>query len=638
MNISTLAKILGVSISDLRSKASENKIYGFGTRNTRIPYNAAVEITKLIRPDKSQTLENDDKIYIPQIITVGDLAEAISRPPGLVVKTLVMNGVMATLNEKIDYDTASLIASELNVEIYPDTLEYDAITGGSDDLSEEDKIELGEKTLIPRNPVVTVMGHVDHGKTTLLDTIRNTNVVSGEAGSITQHISSYQIERHGKKITFIDTPGHEAFTAMRARGSKIADFIILVVSAAEGPKPQTVEVIERAKITKTPVIVAMNKIDLPTSDIEKTKADVSAFGLVPEDWGGTTPYIPISAKNNENIDKLLETLLLHAEVAELKGQIDCPAQAVVIESHLDPKIGISTTALVTRDSIEVGSFLQCGILTGKIKKLENSDGKAQDKATISEPVVLLGLPDVVEVGEVINIFATQKEAQIAADSAKLKKSKKRFTQQVKDTKSHDGTIHLILKADVFGSLEALKESILKIPQEKVNIVIKDESVGPLTTNDIDFAKTTDSSILAFNAPVNGGIMEMIKSNKINVIESTIIYELLQWVEEEILKNTKHEIKVVMLGKAEVLALFKSEKSSIQVFGAEVKDGKILGNKPLRLVRAGEEIGRLEVVELQRNKAKTNEVNISQQFGLSVSGKGKVQVGDYIESIDEVVVK
>lgn len=638
MNISTLAKILGVSISDLRAKASENKIYGFGTRNTRIPYNAAVEITKLIRPDKSQTLQNDDKVYIPQVITVGDLAEAISRPPGLVVKTLVMNGVMATLNEKIDYDTASLVASELNVDIFPDTLEYDSIDSSKGEMTDEEKLEMGEKVLVDRNPVVTVMGHVDHGKTTLLDTIRSTNVVAGEAGAITQHISSYQIEYNQRKITFIDTPGHEAFTAMRARGSKIADFIILVVSSSEGPKPQTVEVIERAKITKTPVIVAMNKIDLPTSDIEKTKADVAAFGLVPEDWGGTTPFIPISAKNNQNIDKLLETLLLHAEIAELKGQIDCPAQAIVVESHLDPKLGISTTALVTRDSIKVGDFLQCGELIGKIKRLENSDGKAKDKAIISEPIVLLGLPDVVEVGEIINIFATQKESQIAADSVKFKKSKKRFTNQVKDTKSHDGTINLILKADVYGSLEALKESILKIPQEKVNIVIKDESVGPLTTNDIDFAKTTNSSILAFNATVGNGIVEMIKSNKINVIESTIIYELLQWVEEEILKNTKHEIKITTLGKAEVLALFKSEKSSIQVFGAEVKDGKIIATKPLRLVREGEEVGRLEIIELQRNKAKTNEVNISQQFGLSVTGKGKIQVGDTIESIDETVVR
>ena len=637
MNISTLAKILGVSISDLRSKAEEKRIPGFGGRNTRIPYNSAVEITKILRPDKSQNLENDDKIYIPQMISVADFAEAISRPPGQVVKTLVMNGVMATLNEKIDYDTASLIAGELRVDVYPDTNTYINDAAVSDE-NDENTGDNSNKTYVDRNPVVTVMGHVDHGKTTLLDTIRSTNVVAGEAGSITQHISSYQIKYHDHKITFVDTPGHEAFTAMRARGSKIADFIILVVSSVEGPKPQTVEVIERAKITKTPVIVAMNKTDLPGSDIEKTMADVSAFGLVPEAWGGNTPYIPISAKNNVNIDKLLDTLLLHAEVAELKGEIDCQPQAVVVESHLDPKFGISTTVLVIKGEIKVGDAMQCGELTGKVKRLEDSDGKSREKAIISEPVVLLGLPNVVEVGELVNIHPTQKEAQIASDMVKLKKTKKRFTVQSVDTKNHDGTINVILKADVFGSLEALKESILKIPQEKVNIVIKDESVGPLTTNDIEFAKTTNSSILAFNAPINSGILDHIKSSGINVVESTIIYELLQWVEEEILKNTKHEIKITILGKAEVLAIFKSEKPSIQVFGGEVKDGKILAGKALRLVRNGEELGRLEIAELQRNKAKTNEVNISQQFGISVLGKVKILVGDTVECIDETVVK
>jgi translation initiation factor IF-2 len=639
MNISTLAKILGVSISDLRSTADKNRIPGFGGRNTRIPYNSALEITKVLRPDRLQTFENDDTIYIPEIITVNDLAETIGRPAGLVVKTLVLNGVMATLNEKIDFDTASLISSELGVEIKPETRIYEKSSAKNTDQTQtQNTEEAGEKVMISRHPVVTVMGHVDHGKTTLLDTIRQTNVVSQEAGAITQHISSYQISFKDKQITFVDTPGHEAFTAMRARGSKIADFIILVVSAVEGPKPQTVEVIERAKLTKTPVIVAINKIDLPNADVEKAKADVSSFGLVPEEWGGDTPYIAISAKNNENIDILLDTLLLHSEVAELKGQVECNAQAVVVESHLDPKLGVVTVALVIRDTVKVGDFIQCNEIIGKIKRLEDSNGIYIDSASLSEPVLLLGLPEVVNVGEIIQIHKTQKESQIAADSAKLKLSQRKFVSNNSNTTGSDGVINVILKADVFGSLEALKESILKIPQEKVLIQIKQESVGPITSNDVEYAKTTESNILAFNAPISSDSLSLIKSLKINVVQSSIIYEILQWVEEEILKNTKHDIKITPLGKAEVLAVFKSEKSTVQVFGGEVKEGKIFANKPLRLWRNNEEIGRLEVSELQRNKEKTSEVNISQQFGISVTGKGKIQVGDIIESIDEIVIK
>ncbi len=639
MNISTLAKILGVSISELRTTAEKNRVQGFGGRNTRIPYNSALEITKIIRPEREKTFENDDKIYIPEMITVNDLAETMGRPAGMVVKTLVLNGVMATLNEKIDFDTASLIASELGVEIFPDTHSYNsndnATISNSQSIDQEDT---SEKTLTHRSPVVTVMGHVDHGKTTLLDTIRQSNVVAGEAGAITQHISSYKIEFKGKNITFIDTPGHEAFTAMRARGTQIADFIILVVSAVEGPKPQTVEVIERAKLSKTPVIVAINKIDLPNADIEKAKADISSFGLVPEEWGGDTPYVTISAKNNVNIDVLLDTLLLHAEVAELKGQVNCPAQAMVIESHLDPKLGIVTVALVIKDTFRVGDIIRCDESLGKIKRMEDSNGKPIQTATLSEPIMILGLSEVVNVGEFIEQHESQKTAQVAAEMAKLKKGQKRFTSINTDSTGADGEFNIMLKADVYGSLEALKESILKIPQEKVTIVIKSESVGTVTSTDIEFAKTTNSTILSFNAQIPPDSVSLVKNLKVNLIESNIIYEILQWVEEEILRNTKHEYRTELLGKAEVLAVFKSEKSTINVFGGEVKHGKIISGKPLRVIRNGEDIGRFEILELQRNKEKTNEVNISQQFGISVSGKGKIQVGDIIESIDEIIIK
>jgi len=657
MNISTLAKILGTSISDLREVGTKNSIYGFFGRNTRIPYNSAAAITKIVRPDKLAKLENDDRIYLPSNIIVADFAESIGRPVGQVIRTLVMNGIMVTMSEKIDYDTASLIASEFGVEVFAeDGGMFEDESGNSDQLVKTVEYENTDKKMVLRPPVITVMGHVDHGKTTLLDTIRSTNVVAGEAGAITQHISSYKIEYQpkddgnanlnllkgksgGYKMTFVDTPGHEAFTAMRARGSQMADFVILMVSAIEGPKPQTVEVIERSKLSKVPVIVAINKTDLPEADPERVKQEIAKYGLVPEEWGGDTPFISISAKNNIGIDKLIETILVHAEIAEPKGEIDCPGQAVVVESHLDTKFGIITTALVVKDTIRVGDIIRSGDSVGKIRRLESTDGQVLQEAVIGDPVVIIGLSDLINVGEAIVTHPSVKDANNQANIEKIKKAQsKKIIMNGGTVTATDNQINIVIKADVFGSLEAIKESILKIPQEKVKIVIKSEGVGGLSESDVEFAETSGSSILAFHCEVSSKIEQMVKNKKINLVQSDIIYELLEWVEEEILKNTKHETKIIVLGKAKVLATFKAEKQNQQVFGAEVIDGKIFSNKELRLYRNREEIGKLDIVELQRNKVKASEVNISQQFGVSVTGKGKIQKDDEVWSVDEILVK
>ncbi len=634
MNISTLARLLGKSTPQLREIAQEHGIPGFQGRNTRIPYSSAIAITKIIAPERLEKLKNDDKIYLPSTITVAELAEAIAKPPGVVVKTLILNGVMATLNEKIDYDTAALISQELGVEVYPESSDDFVPTTVSEKLEKAFGQNL-DGNLISRPPVVTVMGHVDHGKTTLLDTIRKTNVVAEEAGAITQHVASYKIEYNGRKITFIDTPGHEAFTAMRARGTQLADFIILMVSAVEGPKPQTVEVIERAKMSKTPVIVALNKIDLPNADIEKTKADIAKFGLVPEEWGGDTQFIPISAKNNINIDKLLDTVLLMADIADLKGCIDKPGQAIVVESHIDNQVGVVTTLLVTRHCIKVGDNVSCGEVVGKIRSIKTTEGKAIQQAEICDPIKVTGLSGIVNTGELLIVHETQKAAQIAADMEKAKRSLKRTYIYKQETS--EGGINLFLKADVSGSLEALKESILKIPQESVKIKIVGEGVGKVSETDVEFAHTTNSTILAFHTDILPKAADMISKLKVNLVQSSIIYEILQWVEDQLLKNIKHQTRIKVLGRAEVLAKFKSEKANIQIFGGEVKWGKILDNKELRLIRNGEDLGRLEIVELQRNKVKVKEINIAQQFGVSVKGKAKVEVGDFVECIDEIVI-
>jgi translation initiation factor IF-2 len=640
MNISTLAKILGVSVNDLKSTGQKNRIYGFGGRNTRIPYQSALDITKILRPDKAVKLKNDDKIYLPNFIKVSDFAETIGKPTGLVVKALLLNGVMVTLNEKIDYDTAALIASELGVEIFPEDGElFKADTKQDSNLIktvEYDNIPESEKKYVSRNPVVTIMGHVDHGKTTLLDSIRNSNVASGEAGAITQHISGYQILHKNKKITFVDTPGHEAFTAMRARGSQMADFVILVVSSVEGPKPQTVEVIERCKLSKTPVIVAINKIDLPDSDIERSKNEISKYGLIPEEWGGNTPFVEISAKTKQNLDKLLDTILLHSEVAELVGQIDCPGQAILIESHLDRTRGVVSTVLVVKDSLKTGDIIRCGENVGKIRKIQNSLGKEIKIANIGEPVLLFGIPEVVEVGEAVIVYKNQRQAQTDASIEKQKKASQKVYIS-KASKEGNNQINLLLVADVSGSLEALKEAIIKIPQEKVKLVIKQENVGQVNESNVEFANTTNSTILAFHTHINSQVESVVKKLGVNLIQSDIIYKILEWIEEQIFNSIKPEIKVVRLGRAKVLATFKSDKPSNQILGGEVLEGKIFDKKQLRVVRDDKEIGRLDINELQKNKVKATEINISQQFGVSVTGKVKIKVGDFLECIDEQIV-
>lgn len=636
MNISTLAKTLGVSVNELRKIANKNKIPNFWGRNTRIPYKSAVAITKIVRPEKATKLKNDDRIYIPATVKVQDFAEAIGKPPGLVVQNLVLNGIIVTLNEKIDYDTASLIAEEMGVKIHPDKNQQEE---SAEDYSKLNLIQTfasdkGAK-LVDRPPVVTIMGHVDHGKTTLLDTIRKSNVASGEAGSITQHISSYQVQHKKRKITFVDTPGHEAFTAMRARGTQLADFVILVVSATEGPKPQTVEVIERAKISNTPIIVAINKIDLPEADIEKVKTDLTKFGLLPEEWGGENHFIPISAKTKEGLEKLLDTIFLLSDVAELKGQAEGLGRGVVIESHKDPKLGIVSTILVTKGKFRVGDIIRCGTDITKVKKMEDSNSKNISQADLTKPVMLLGLNQVATSGQQIYAYANKKDAQ---NQANIELAKKKNTKvSYFGTQNEKGCLNLILKADVNGSLEAIKESILKIKQEDTKIRITQESVGDLTENDIEFAKTTGSSILAFHVSAKGNVDTMLRNYKVNLIQSDIIYEILNWVETEILKNVKHEIKYESLGKAEVLATFKSDKPNLQIVGGEVKQGKIFDNKNLRVWRKQEFLGVMEVASLQRNKDDSKEIFINQQFGIGVVGKVKLEVGDVIESVEEIIV-
>jgi translation initiation factor IF-2 len=656
MNISTLAKILGLSIPDLREEAFRLNVPGFYGKNTRISYQSAVNITKLLKPEISNKLKDDNRIYLPSIMTVSEFAETIAKPSGIVIQTFLMNGIMTSMNEKVDYDTASLIAEELRVKVYPENGSFD--TGDDSDMQMVKSVEYAgleaDKNYVSRCPVVTIMGHVDHGKTTLLDYIRSANVVSGEAGGITQHISSYQInyiaptekavkktskkskEVIGKKLTFIDTPGHAAFSAMRARGSQMADFIVVMVSAVEGPKPQTIEVIERARVGKVPIIIALNKSDLPEADSERVKTEMTKFGVVSEEWGGTVPFVEISAKTGMGVDKLLQTILLMAEVEELKGQVDCQGQAVVIESHLDRSLGVVSTVLVTKDELKVGDIIRCGVYISKVKKLTTTENKAIQSAKLGEPVILIGLPEVIEAGEPLVVYTNQRQAQTDADIEKTKLSHKKVIYN--QTSVGGNTINIVLKTDVAGSLEALKEAILKIPQENVKIIIKSEGVGEVGEGDVEFAATSNSTIIAFHTGLGARTEKLIDQNKLNLIQSDVIYEIIEWAETEVLKHKKYEIRINSLGKAEILGVFRSDKQGVQVFGGEVKDGKLVDNKTIQIWRNGEMIGQMTPVELQRNKDKVKNAYPPQQFGMSATGKVKIQKGDIIESIDEIIVK
>jgi translation initiation factor IF-2 len=642
MNISTLAKLLGATSSELREVGIRNKIRGFHGRNTRIPYSSALEITKIIRPEKEANLKDDDNIYLPATMTVAEFAESVDKPVGLVMRHLLMNGVMATINEKIDFDTAAIISSELNIEVQK--METDFGDSVLEDVSQS-KILSSDAMLAKRPMIVTIMGHVDHGKTTLLDSIRDTNVVATEAGAITQHITSYKIEFQGEQITFLDTPGHEAFAAMRARGSQIADVVVIVVSAVEGVKPQTLEVIQRVKLAKTKVVIALNKVDLPEADQVKVTQEIAGYGLVPEEWGGEVPFIPISAKLGTNVDKLLETLITISQIEEFKGEINVAGQAVVVESHLDNKLGVLTALIVTKGEIKTGDYVVVGDTYCKIKQIRDSNNKILKTAGLSEPIAILGLNKLVDTGEVMVTYPDKKTAEnTAIEEARRRSVKKisiqRLSSNLVDKKGSGNNLHIVLKADVNGSLEALKEAILKIPTEGVNLVIKDASVGQISENDLQFSVTSDSTIIAFNTSANQQALKWIKDNKnkVELIQSSVIYELLSWVEEAILSRVKKEIKQVSIGKAEVLAIFKSEKAHLQVFGGEVTENKISSNKKIKVWRNGQDIGILEIVEIQRNKQKVSEVFQPQQFGISTNNKVKIQKGDLIESFDEVVVK
>ncbi len=572
-------------------------------------------------------------IEVPESIQVGELAKLMAVKGGEVVKNLMSLGTVATTNDIIDQDTAILVVEEIGhngIAVQKDSFE--------DDLA--NLIEYKDKPK-SRPPVITVMGHVDHGKTTLLDFIRNTKVVDGEAGGITQHIGAYQVKTSKGLLTFIDTPGHAAFSSMRARGANTTDIVVLVVAANDGIKPQTEEAINHAKAANVSIVVAINKIDLDGSDIEKVKGDLAAKDLTPEDWGGNIQMVPISALKGDGIDDLLERIYLEAEILELTAHFDGPAQGVVIESELDKFRGTVATFLVQNGTLKVGDLVVSGNATGKIKNIVNSDGEKIKFATPSAAVEVLGLNSVPSAGDQFQVVSNEKQAKEIIEYRTSKDKEKKLLKQKDETagdlfeligQEAKKILNVIIKTDVGGTCEAIIAALNELASDKAKVKIVSSGVGGITESDANLAVAVDSIIIGFNVRADNTAKKIIESEEISLTYHSIIYELLDDIKARMGGLLDPIIKEEIVGTAEVLEVFNSPKFG-QVAGCNVIEGNVLRNKPVRVLRDDIVIFEGELNSLRRFKEDVNEVKNGNECGMGIKNYKDIRPGDKIEVFD-----
>ena len=570
-------------------------------------------------------------IEIPETITVKDLAAEMKKTTAEVIKKLLGFGVMATINQEIDFDTAYLIAQEFGITATKKetVTEEDILFDESEDREED---------LVPRPPVVVVMGHVDHGKTSLLDAIRKTNVIEGEAGGITQAIGAYMVKINDREITFLDTPGHEAFTAMRARGAQITDIAILVVAANDGVMPQTVEAINHAKSAGIPIIVAINKIDLPDANIDKVKQELMAYELVPEEWGGDTIYVPISAKKHQNIDQLLEMVLLEADVLELKANPHKQAKGAVIEARLDKSKGAIATMLVQRGTLDVGDTIVVGSSIGRIRAMVNDKGKKVKSAGPSTPVEIMGLTDVPEAGDTFYEVKNEKMAKHLIERRKRQAREKAINSVTKVTldnlfsQMEEGklkVLNLIVKADVQGSVEAVKQSLEKLQNEEVRVKVIHSAAGAVNQSDVTLAKVSNAIIIAFNVRPDHTAKEMAEKEEVEIKQYSVIYQAIEDVEAAMkgMLAPKYEEKVI--GNVEVRQIFKISNVGT-VAGAYVLNGKVERNAGVRVIRDNIVIHDGHLATLKRFKDDVKEVTKGFECGMQIEDYNDIKEGDIIE--------
>ena len=572
-------------------------------------------------------------IEVPETIMIGDLAKLMSVKGGEVVKNLMSLGVVATINDFIDQETAILVVEEIGhngIALKKENLEEDI----ANLISYEDEAKT-------RSPVITVMGHVDHGKTTLLDYIRKTKVVDGEAGGITQHIGAYQVETPKGNLTFIDTPGHAAFSSMRARGANTTDIVVLVVAANDGIKPQTEEAISHAKAAGVSIVVAINKIDLEGADIDKVKGDLAAKDLTPEDWGGNIQMVPVSALNGDGIDDLLERISLEAEILELKAHHDGAAQGTIIESELDKFRGSVATFLIQNGTLKTGDLVVSGNAMGKIKSIQNSDGLKIKTAGPSSAVEVLGLNSVPNAGDHFQVVKNEKQAREIAEyritrdkEKKLLKQKDESVGDLFETLGQEAkkVLNVIIKTDVGGTCEAILAALNELGTEKAKVKIVSSGVGGISESDANLAVAVDSIIIGFNVRADNTAKKIIESESISLSYHSIIYELLDDVKARMSGLLDPIIKEVIVGTAEVLEVFNSPKFG-QVAGCYVEEGNVLRNKPVRVLRDDIVIFEGELNSLRRFKEDVNEVKNGNECGMGIKNYKDIKPGDKIEVFD-----
>ncbi|WP_055667814.1 translation initiation factor IF-2 [Desnuesiella massiliensis] len=587
--------------------------------------------------DEEQEGDDIDSIEIGNTITVKELSEKLKKPSSEVIKALIFSGVMAALNQEIDFKTAEKVAEKFEVML---SLKEESV-------EEVEEIEEGEEDSFveKRPPIVTVMGHVDHGKTSLLDAIRKSKVTEKEAGGITQHIGAYTVNLNGEKITFLDTPGHEAFTSMRARGAQITDIVILVVAADDGIMPQTEEAINHCKAADVPMIVAINKIDRPAANIDKVKQELTEFGLLAEDWGGDTICVPVSAKSKEGLDSLLEMVLLTAEMQELKANSSRKAKGTVVEAKLDKGRGPVATLLVQNGTLHVGDSILVGTTYGRIRAMFDDKGKNIKAAGPSIPVEILGLSEVPSAGDKFNVVKDEKTAREMANSRK-DKFKDQYLQsnrvsledlynQIQEGKVKE--LALIVKADVQGSVEALKQSLEKLSTDLVKVRVIHDGVGAITETDVTLATASNAIIIGFNVRPDNNAITLSEKEKVDIKTYRIIYDAIEDIKSAMIGMLEPDFKEVVLGRAEARQIYKI--SSIgTIAGCYVLDGKIVRNSDIRLIRNGIVILESKLASLKRFKDDAKEVNTGYECGLSIEKFNDIKEGDIIESYTMQEVK
>ena len=572
-------------------------------------------------------------LVLPQTLTVKRLADLVDQTPVGVIKQLMRSGIMVGSNHVIDHSVAALVTTALGIRtrVAEDQEDTSALTSSGLGVGYD------EANLVTRPPVVTILGHVDHGKTSLLDAIRQTNVADKEAGGITQHMGAYQVEREGQKITFLDTPGHEAFTAIRSRGARVTDIAVLVVAADDGIMPQTVEAINHAKAASVPILVAINKMDLPAADPERVKRQLSEQNLLVEDWGGDVISVPVSARTGEGLDDLLENILLVSEIAELKADPDRPASGVVIEARLDRKRGPTSTVLVQGGTLKVGDYMVAGSAWGRVKALTNDQGNTIKAVPAGTPAEVLGFGTLPEAGDLLAVVPNERKARsTATDRERLKSAQQAYSRAltleevVNQIDAGDvKELNLVLKADVQGSLEAARQSLEHITEADAKVRILHAASGGVTESDVLLASASKAIIVGFNVGEEIGVERVAERMGVEIRHYNIIYQLIEDVERALHGILEPTFTDVILGRAEVREVF-STRRNVQIAGCRVMEGRITRGASIRVMRGDQVLHESTITSLRHFRDEVNEVNTGVECGIIVQGYNDYEIGDILE--------